>query len=114
LILGMSISTFTAVHVVLSLVGIASGVLVLLRPRASTKVSSLTALFLTTTIAASVTGFLFLFIAVRFGLGHALGVVSLVVLAPTVLALYRHRLAGAWRWMWPAPRSFSTSMLSSA
>ena len=97
MILGLSIPTFTTLHVVLSLVGIASGVLVLLRPSASTKASSLNALFLATTIAASVTGLLFMVVVLRFRLGHQLSVISLVVLAPAVLALYRHRLAGPWR-----------------
>ena len=46
----MSLSTFTVVHVVLSLVGIASGVLVLLRPSASPKAWGLTTLFLATTL----------------------------------------------------------------
>jgi hypothetical protein len=96
-ILGMSVPTFTTLHVVLSLIGIASGVVVLLRPTSSTKASSLNTLFLVTTIAASVTGFFFMLIVLRFRLGHTLGVVSLVALAPTVFALYRHRLAGPWR-----------------
>src|SRR5262245_52392806 len=61
-ILGMSLSTFTVVHVVLSLVGIASGVLVLLRPSASPKAWGLTTLFLFTTLAASVTGLLYVLV----------------------------------------------------
>lgn len=97
MIFGMSPSTFTTLHVVLSLIGIASGVLVLLRPSAATKTSSLNTLFLATTIAANVTGLLFMVAFPRFRLGHTLGVVSLVVLVPTVLALYRHWLAGPWR-----------------
>jgi hypothetical protein len=96
-ILGLSIPTFTMLHVVVSLVGIASGVLVLLRPSASTKASSLNTLFLATTIAASVTGLMYMFVVLRFRLGHQLSVVSLAVLAPAVLALYRYRLTGAWR-----------------
>ena len=102
MIFGLSVPTFTTLHVVLSLVGIASGVLVLLRPSASTKASSLNALFLATTIAASVTGLLFMVAFPRFRLGHMLGVVSLIVLVPTALALYRYRLAGAWRAMFVA------------
>jgi hypothetical protein len=35
-------------------------------------------------------------------MGHAIGVVSLVALAPTALALWRHRLAGRWRWIYLA------------
>jgi hypothetical protein len=97
LILGMSLPAFTVLHVALSLIGIAAGTLALLRPGASTKAASLTALFLATTLAASVTGLLFASLRPRLGLGHALGVVSLVVLVPTLLALYRYRLAGPWR-----------------
>jgi hypothetical protein len=93
----MSLSTFTVVHVVVSLVGIASGVVVLLRPSASPKVWGLTTLFLATTLAASVTGLLYLLEFPRFRLGHGLGVASLLVFAPTLLALWRHRLAGPWR-----------------
>ena len=96
-ILGMSLSTFTVVHVVLSLVGIASGVLVLLRPSAAPKAWGLTTLFLATTLAASVTGLLYLLAFPRFRLGHGIGVASLLVFAPTLLALYGHRLAGPWR-----------------
>lgn len=99
MILGMSISIFTTVHVVLSLVGIATGVAVLLRPCGSPRGSSLALVFLASTIAANVTGLLFLLAAVRFGLGHAFGVVSLAVLVPTVLALYRYRQVGPWRWI---------------
>jgi len=96
-ILGMSLSTFTVVHVVLSLVGVASGVLVLLRPSASPKAWGLTTLFLVTTLAASVTGLLYLLPLPRFRMGHGIGVASLMVFAPTLLALWRHRLAGPWR-----------------
>lgn len=97
MILGMSLSTFTVVHVVLSLIGIASGVLVLLRPSASPKAWGLTTLFLVTTLAASVTGLLYMLVLPRFRMGHGVGVASLLVFVPTLLALWRHRLAGPWR-----------------
>ena len=93
----MSLSTFTVVHVVLSLVGIASGVLVLRRPSASPKAWGLTTLFLATTLATSVTGLLYLLEFPRFRLGHGIGVASLLVFVPTLLALWRHRLVGPWR-----------------
>lgn len=93
----MSLSTFTVVHVVLSLVGIASGVLVLLRPSVSPKAWRLTTLFLATTLAASVTGLLYLLSFPRIRLGHGIGVASLLVFVPTLLAVWRHRLAGPWR-----------------
>ena len=98
MILGMSLSTFTSVHVALSLIGIASGVLALLAGLGSRNATGLNALFLLTTTAASVTGFFFP--STRVGMGHAMGVVSLVVLVPTTLALYRYRLAGPWRWIY--------------
>ena len=79
----MSLSTFTVVHVVLSLVGIASGVLVLLRPSASPKAWGLTTLFLATTLAASATGLLYLLLFPRFGMGHGIAIASLA--APLVL-----------------------------
>ena len=97
MILGMSLSTFTVVHVVLSLLGIALGVLVLLRPAASPKAWSLTTLFLAITLAASVTGLLYLTSFPRFRMGHGIGVASLLVFVPTALALWHHRLAGPWR-----------------
>lgn len=93
----MSLSTYTVVHVVLSLLGIASGVLVLLRPSASPKAWGLTTLFLATTLAASITGLLYLLPFPRFRLGHGIAVASLVIFVPTLLALHRHRLAGPWR-----------------
>lgn len=97
----MSLSTYTTVHVVLSLVGIASGIVALLRPSAAPKALSFTALFLATTFAASVTGLLYLLAFPRFGMGHGIGITSLVVLVPTLLAL-RHRLAGSWRQVYVA------------
>ncbi|MPZ35316.1 MAG: hypothetical protein GEV13_30805 [Rhodospirillales bacterium] len=93
----MSLSTFTVVHVVLSLLGIASGVLVLLRPSASPKAWGLTTLFLAATLATSVTGLLYLLPFPRLRLGHGIAVASLLVFVPTLLALWHHRLAGPWR-----------------
>jgi hypothetical protein len=97
-ILGLSVSTFTAVHVAVSLIAIASGVLALLGTLRTDATAGLAAVFLFTSAVASATGFLFP--SARVGMGHAIGVVSLVVLVPTVLALYRHRLAGRWRWIY--------------
>jgi hypothetical protein len=96
-IAGLSVSTFTALHVALSLIAIASGVLALLGTLRVRK-ADLTAVFLLTTAAASVTGFFFP--SARVGMGHVIGVGSLIILAPTVLALYRYRLAGGWRWIY--------------
>jgi hypothetical protein len=93
--LGMSLSTFTVLHVAISLIGIASGALVLRDMLRSRQAAGLTAVFLVTTVATSVTGFLFP--STRLGLGHAIGALSLVVLVPTLMALYQYCLAGPWR-----------------
>ena len=59
MIFGMTLSTFTTVHVVLSLVGIFSGFVVLIGLLAGKRLNGCTALFLAATVATSATGFLF-------------------------------------------------------
>jgi hypothetical protein len=100
MILGMSTYTFTLLHVVISLVGIATGVVVLLGLLAGKKLEGWTAIFLATTVLTSVTGFLFPI--ARIGPPHIVGAISLVVLAIALLALYVNRLEGAWRWIYVA------------
>jgi hypothetical protein len=97
MILGMSISTFTWLHVVLSLIG-ASGLLVLFGMLGGRNFSGLTALFLATTVLTSVTGFLFPF--AQFLPSHIVGVISLGVLLAALVALYVYGLYGAWRWIY--------------
>jgi hypothetical protein len=89
------LNAFTVFHVVLSLVGIGSGFVVVFGLLASKRLDGWTALFLTTTVATSVTGFLFP--VHQFEPGHAVGIVSLIVLVIAILARYRYRLAGGWR-----------------
>jgi hypothetical protein len=98
MILGMSTSTFTLLHVVLSLVGIFAGFVVLLGMFGSKRFEGWTALFLATTVLTSVTGFPF----PRDHIlpSHIVGVISLVVLAIAIFALYSRRLAGPWRWVY--------------
>jgi hypothetical protein len=95
MIWGITVSTFTLVHVLLSLVGIASGVVVMFGLLARKPLDGWTALFLATTVATSVTGFGF---PVDHLLpSHKVGIISLVVLAVAILARYALHLAGAWR-----------------
>jgi len=96
--LGLSLSTFTTVHVVLSLIGIATGFIVLIGLFRSDRIDGWAAIFLATTVLTSATGFLFPF--VKFGPAHVVGVISLVALAVALLALYAFGLAGAWRWLY--------------
>lgn len=95
MLLGMSLATFTLVHVIISLIGIATGLIVMWGMWSSSRMPGMTALFLVTTLLTSVTGFMFPFKA--FGPPHAVGVISLVVLVLTLLGLYKYRLAGRWR-----------------
>ena len=59
MILGMTLSTFTLFHVVLSLVGIASGFIVVYGLLTGKRLDLWTAIFLIFTVLTSVTGFLF-------------------------------------------------------
>ena len=105
MILGMSLATFTAVHVVISLVGIAAGLIVVAGMLSASRLPGWTALFLIATVLTSVTGFFFP--AARVLPSHIFGVVSLVVLAVTIPALYVKRLAGSWRWIYVAGAVFA-------
>ena len=98
MIFGMTLSTFTTVHVVLSLVGIFSGLVVLIGLLAGKRLDGWTALFLATTVATSATGFLFP--VDHFLPSHGVGIISLVALVVAILARYAFHLAGAWRWIY--------------
>jgi hypothetical protein len=89
------IKTFTLIHVIISLLGIASGFVVVGGLIATRRLSGWTAFFLATTIATSVTGFGFPIKGVTPGI--VIGVISLVVLAIAVYARYAGRLVGPWR-----------------
>ena len=95
MILGLTTSTYTMAHVLLSLVGIGSGLVVLAGLIAGQRREGWTALFLATTVATSVTGLGFPFD--RLLPSHIVGIVSLVVLALGILARYPLRLARGWR-----------------
>lgn len=98
MILGMSTSTFTLFHVVLSLAGILAGAVVLVGMFGSKPLNGWVAIFLATTVLTSVTGFFF----PRDHIlpSHIVGIVSLVALALAILAFYVYRLAGSWRWIY--------------
>jgi len=98
MVLGMSLSTFTLVHVIISLIGIVSGFIVLFGLFGSHRLPGMTALFLITTILTSVTGFLFPFDKLL--PSHMVGIVSLIVLAIACFALYVMKLSGPWRWIY--------------
>jgi hypothetical protein len=93
MIFGMTPLTF--VHVVLSLIGIFSGFVVVFGMLTAKRLDGWTALFLATTVATSVTGFLFPFHG--FLPSHVLGILSLLVLPVAIVARYGRQLAGGWR-----------------
>jgi len=96
--LGMSLSTFTTLHVVLSLAGIASGLVAVVGLARGGLLAGWTAQFLVTTTLTSVTGFLFPF--TTFLPSHAFGIISLLLLAGALASLYVFRLAGHGRWIY--------------
>ena len=95
MILGLSLLQFTYLHVFLSLVGLGAGIFIVYGLLTSRRLSILTSLFLVTTAATSVTGFLFPFNGVTPGI--ILGILSMIVLVLAIVALYVKKLAGAWR-----------------
>jgi hypothetical protein len=98
MIAGLSITTFTLVHVVISLIAILSGFVVLKGLLASRHFPGWTALFLAFTAATSLTGFMFPFSGMTPAI--ATGIVATLVFIPTAAALYLFRLQGAWRWIY--------------
>ena len=98
MILGLSIPTFTLLHVIISLIGIASGLIVLFSMFSSHRLPGWTALFLFTTVLTSVTGFLFP--ATKLTPAGVFGIISLVVLLAALLALYGFGMRGIWRWIY--------------
>jgi hypothetical protein len=95
MILGMSTSTFTLVHVLISLIGIGTGFIAVFGLLNGKLLAGWTRIFLLSTVLTSVTGFLF---PVEHLLpSHKVGILSLLVLAVAIAALYAFHLAGKWR-----------------
>src|SRR5215468_5143813 len=101
MILGMSVETFTFIHVVISLVGIMTGFIVVALMLASAPIAGWNAFFLVSTILTSVTGYFF---PITKGVtpAHIVGAISLVILAVALFALYGRKLAGRWRGIYVA------------
>ncbi len=82
-------------HVIISLIGIASGLIVMADLLGGRQHRSVTWIFLVTTAVTSASGFLFH----RDHLlpSHIVGIVALIVMIPTWLAWSPYRLRGIWR-----------------
>jgi hypothetical protein len=93
MVLGMSLQTFTLIHVLISLAGIASGIIVMYGFLTNQRFDRLTAVFLVTTALTSLTGFFFPFTAATPAI--KLGIISLLVLIIAILT--RNVLHLTWR-----------------
>ena len=91
----MFLTFLTLTHVAISLVAILAGFVVLSGLLSGKHHDGWTTFFLATTVATSLTGFFFPFRGVT--PAFITGIVSLVVLAVAMFALYARKLAGAWR-----------------
>ncbi len=98
MILGMSMASFTLLHVVFSLVGIVAGLIAVFGMLQGRLLSLWTGIFLLTTILTSVTGFMFP--NSTFTPAMVFGVLSLILLAVAVAGLYVFKLAGPARWLY--------------
>jgi hypothetical protein len=95
---GIPTDIFLDIHVALSLIGLVFGLIVLYGLLSGEVLGAWTALFLAAMILTNVTGFPL----PPFGLDppRMVGILSLVLLAIAVLAIYAFRLRGAWRWIY--------------
>jgi hypothetical protein len=101
MILGMSLSTFTTVHVIISLIAIVSGIIVMFGLLGSNRMPGMTPIFLLFTILTSATGFLIPpLLSEKLLPSHMIGILSLVLLAIACIALYVMKLSGPWRWIY--------------
>ena len=103
MILGMSVAAFTQLHVIISLIAIISGIIVVLSMLNARLMPGMTTLFLITTVATSVTGFMFPTpvdaprVIGSLDPAKVIGLISLIFLILAILGLYVYKLAGSWR-----------------
>ena len=93
--LDFAMPTLTALHVAISLIGIAAGFVVLTGMWNTRIPRAWTGAFLAATVATSATGFLLK--PLVFDPPQVVGALSLLILAVTVPAIYHFRLQGSWR-----------------
>jgi len=96
MILGMP--PFTFVHTLISLIGIASGFVVMYSWIQGNRRDGWTAVFLVSTVLTSATGFGFPFFVLL--PSHKIGIISLLILAVAIVARYGRHVTGPWRWIY--------------
>ncbi len=95
MVFGISLMTFTYLHVALSLIGIGAGLTVVIGMINRRRLVAVTALFLITTALTSLTGFLFPFKGMTPGI--VIGILSIIALVLAVLARRRVQTSDVWR-----------------
>jgi hypothetical protein len=96
--LGLSLSAFTTLHVVISLIAIVAGLIVMFGMLGPYHPGGLTGIFLLFTVLTSVTGFMFPCGGITPGI--LIGILSCVLLAIACIALYAMKASGPWRWIY--------------
>jgi hypothetical protein len=104
MILGMTVKTFTQFHVLLSLVGIVSGIIVALAMLSARRVPKTALILLISNAATDLTGFLF---PIPFDPADVVGIISLVFVALATLALYGGKPLASWRWIYVVSALFA-------
>ena len=94
----MILHIYTIIHVIISLIGIFTGIVVLFGLLAGKRLDSWTKWFLMTMVLTSVTGFFFPFHG--FTPAIALGIMSVIVLAVAIFGRCSRQLTGHWRWIY--------------
>jgi len=99
MVLGMTVETYTKLHVVISLIGIVSGLVVVFGMLNRQLRDGWTTIFVWSTVLTSVTGFGFPFDHLL--PSHKVGIVSLIVLVVVIVARSRAHREGLWRVIFP-------------
>lgn len=94
----MILRAYTWLHVVISLIGIVTGIVVVAGMLSGNRMDGWTAWFLATTMATSVTGFFFPYHG--FKPSYPVGVLSVILLSVSYVARYQHHMEGSWRWIY--------------
>ncbi len=105
MVFGMSLATYTQLHVLISFLGIGSGVAVMYGFFRGHRLNGLTLFFLVTTALTSIGGFGFPFTHLL--PSHILGILSLIALTIAVGARYGGKMQGASRWIYVVTASIS-------
>jgi hypothetical protein len=95
MILGMSTSTYTLIHVLISFIGIGSGLAMMYGMLRAHRLDAITMVFVVSTALTSLTGFAFPNEHITPGI--VVGILSLIVLAIAILGRYMMHMRGAWR-----------------